>query len=113
MKKFFNRCALPTILAFLVCFPMIIPAFAFEDSFRDYDSVDDWEVHFNHGRSAFVDAVRVFVGNYGIAIPSTVDACWYVWDIRLVFDFGGSGTEQRSGHSGRKHISDNRKGDEK
>ena len=33
--------------------------------------------------------------------------------VRLVFDFGGSGTEQRSGHSGRKHISDNRKGDEK
>lgn len=31
----------------------------------------------------------------------------------FVFDFGGSGTEQRSGHSGRKHISDNRKGDEK
>jgi len=33
--------------------------------------------------------------------------------VRLVFGFGGSGTGQRSGHSGKKYISEKRKGDEK
>lgn len=33
--------------------------------------------------------------------------------VRYVFGFGGSGTGYRSGHGGKKHISENRKGDEK
>lgn len=31
--------------------------------------------------------------------------------IQYVFGLGGSGTDYRSGQSGRKHISENRKGD--
>lgn len=33
--------------------------------------------------------------------------------VHFVFGFGGSGTGYRSGSGGKKHISENRKGDEK
>ena len=93
MKKFLNYRVLPIVCALSILISLcVVPVSAsFDNGFRDYDSVADWEARIHSPGDAFLELAGIY---FGLETPNTANVFWALVDTAVMPEIGEVGSER-------------------
>lgn len=93
MKKFLNCRFLPIVCALSILISLcVVPVSAsFDDGFRDYGSVADWEARIHSPGDAFLELAGAW---FNLQTPNTANVFWALVDSVVMSEIGEVGSER-------------------